>query len=80
MKSIKLVTEENLPNIINRYYKFGRKEIKVGDSIGLIALENLEENESEVIEIRTFVLDENGVAYVLSDKKYMEGESNTTNK
>jgi hypothetical protein len=63
------VTEDILPKIKNRYYKFGKKEIKVGDTIGSIMLEISKEGENETMEMRTFVIDEGGIAYVLSDKR-----------
>ena len=69
MESLQKVTEEMLPKILNKYYKFGRKEIKVGDTIGFIMIETSKEGENETMELRSFVMDEGGIAYVLTDKK-----------
>jgi hypothetical protein len=69
MNSLQKVTEEMLPKIQNRYYKFGKKEIKIGDNIGFIMMETSKEGENETMELRSFVMDEGGIAYVLTDKK-----------
>jgi hypothetical protein len=69
MESLQKVTEEMLPKIQNRYYKFGQKEIKIGDTIGFIMMETSKEGENETMELRSFVMDEGGIAYVLTDKK-----------
>jgi hypothetical protein len=69
MDSLRKVTEETFPKIKNRYYKFGKKEIKIGDTIGMIMLEISKEGEDEHMELRPFVIDEGGIGYVLTDKK-----------
>jgi hypothetical protein len=69
MGHLKEITEENLPNIVNRYYRFGEKELKVGDMIGMILLETSLDGESQQMEIHTYVVDDGGIAYVLTDKK-----------
>lgn len=69
MKHFKEITEENLPNILNRYYKFGEKELKVGDKVGMIMLESNSEDETQQMELHTFVIADGGIAYILTDKK-----------
>lgn len=69
MSHLKEITEENLPNIKNRYYNFGKKELKVGDMVGAIMLESDSDGEKEQMELHTFVISDGGIAYVLTDKK-----------
>jgi hypothetical protein len=69
MESLQKVTEEMLPKIQNRYYKFGQKEIKIGDTIGFIMMETSKDGEPQTMELKTFVIDEGGIGYVLTDKK-----------
>jgi hypothetical protein len=69
MESLQKVTEKMLPKIQNRYYKFGKKEIKIGDTIGFIMVETSKDGESQTMELKTFVIDEGGIGYVLTDKK-----------
>ncbi len=69
MKHLKEITEENLPKIVNRYYKFGEKELKVGDMVGVIMLETSLDGGPQQMELHTFVIADGGIAYVLTDKK-----------
>lgn len=69
MSHLKEITEENLPNIKNRYYKFGEKELKIGDKVGVIMLESNSHDEKQQMELHTYVVDDGGIAYVLTDKK-----------
>jgi hypothetical protein len=69
MSHLKEITEENLPKIINRYYKFGEKELKIGDKVGVIMLESNSHDEKQQMELHTYVVDDGGIAYVLTDKK-----------
>ena len=69
MSHLKEITEENLPKIINRYYKFGEKELKIGDKVGVIMLESDSDDEKEQMVLHTYVVDNGGIAYVLTDKK-----------
>ena len=69
MTHLKEITEENLPKIINRYYKFGEKELKIGDKVGVIMLESDSDDEKEQMVLHTYVVDNGGIAYVLTDKK-----------
>jgi|APIni6443716594_1056825.scaffolds.fasta_scaffold1313632_2 hypothetical protein len=68
MGHLKEITEENLPKIINRYYKFGEKELKVGDKVGVVMLEVNSDDEKNQMELHTYVVDEGGVAYILTNK------------
>jgi hypothetical protein len=65
MGNLKIVTEEELPKLKNIYYNFGTKELKVGDSVGVIMVEV----DNKTMKIHTFVFDENGCGYILTDKK-----------
>ena len=69
MGHLKEITEENLPNIVNRYYKFGQKELKIGDMVGVIMLETELDGKTRQMELHTFVISDGGIAYVLTDKK-----------
>lgn len=69
MGHLKEITEEILPNIKNRYYNFGKKELKVGDKVGMIMLESNSEDETQQMELHTFVIADGGIAYLLTDKK-----------
>lgn len=69
MQHLKEITEENLPKIVNRFYKFGKKELKVGDKVGVIMLESNLDDEKQQMELHTYVVDDGGIAYVLTDKK-----------
>lgn len=69
MTHLKEITEENLPNIVNRYYKFGQKELKIGDMVGVIMLETELDGKTRQMELHTFVIADGGIAYVLTDKK-----------
>ncbi len=69
MKHLKEITEENLPKIVNRFYKFGEKELKIGDMVGVIMLETSLDGEPQQMELHTYVVDDGGIAYVLTDKK-----------
>ena len=68
MGHLKEITEENLPKTINRYYKFGEKELKIGDKVGVIMLEDNLDNEKNQMKLHTYVVDEGGVAYILTNK------------
>ena len=65
MINLRIVTEEELPKLKNIYYNFGTKELKVGDSVGVIMLEA----DNKKMKIHTFVFDEIGCGYILTDKK-----------
>ena len=69
MNNIKIVTEEELPKLKNIYYDFGSKELKVGDSVGVIMVEGMSEDNIQTMTLHTFVFDENGLGYILTDKK-----------
>ena len=71
--NIKIVTEEELPKLKNIYYNFGSKELKVGDSVGVIMVEV----DNKTMKIHTFVFAENGCCYILTENK--ERESNKIN-
>lgn len=65
MKNIQIITEEDFPKLKNIYYNFGSKELKVGDSVGVIMCEG----DDKTMTIHTFVFDDNGCCYILTDKK-----------
>ena len=71
MKNFRIVTEEELPKLKNRYYKFGFKELKVGDKVGTIVLENESDGINNTFRFNTFIFDDDGCAYILTDKKYV---------
>lgn len=74
MNNIRIVTEEELPKLKNIYYDFGTKELKVGDSVGVIMVEV----DDKTMKIHTFVFAENGCCYILTENK--ERATNQTNK
>jgi len=63
------VTEENLPKLKDRYYKFGSAELQIGDKIVFIMIGNEAENGDRLISIRSCVVGSDSFLHLLTDKK-----------
>jgi len=80
LKFLKEVTEESLPKVKNRYYKFGASEIQVGDQIAFGIVESISGDGKLISTLQSFVVDASGMLYQLSENKLWSPEDIKLNK
>lgn len=74
------VTEESLPKVKNRYYKFGASEVQVGDQIAFGIIESISDDGKLTSTLQSFVVDTSGILYQLSENKLWSPKGNTADK
>ena len=80
LKFLTEVTEESLPKLKNKYYKFGASEVKVGDQIAFGIIESISDDGKLTSTLQSFVVDTSGMLYQLSENKLWSPEVNKLNK
>jgi hypothetical protein len=80
LKFLTEVTEESLPKVKNRYYKFGAAEVQVGDQIAFGIIESISDNGTLVSTLQSFVVDASGMLCQLSEDKLWSPEDDKLKK